>query len=691
MKKHLLLLTTLFVINSFCRAQDTTLWGMASEGGIVDNGTIYSYNISTKIKTTKHFFDFIPDGKSPQGALIQASNGLFYGLTKTSGKFGGGVIFSYNASTGAETDLYYFSKFQGFVPMGSLIQASNGLLYGVTSGGGKNNAGVIFCYNIITGQETDLYDFRKTISDGEYPQGSLIQASNGLLYGTTERGGIYDDGSIFSFDISDSAENDIYDFEKGTGIYPFGSLMQADNGLLYGTTESGGSSNSGILFSYNILTGGETDIHDFGKGTDGAFPRGSLIQANNGLLYGITFEGGAVKKGIIFSYDISDSVEINIHDFGTGTDGSFPVSSLIQASNGLLYGMTNAGGADSYGVIFNYNISTATETEVLDLHSASGEGEFPYGALIQSSNGMLYGMTSNGGPFYSGIIFSYDISNATETYLHGFGIGNGDGYEPFGSLMRANNGLLYGMTLAGGVYDRGVIFSYDLSKDKEIDIHDFGKIFDGTNPEGSLIQAGNGLLYGLTYTGGIYDPGTIFSYNISTDSETVLYSFKEFNDGYNPVGSLIQANDSMLFGVTVVGGTNSTGTIFSYNIYSGIETVVYSFGANHSSEGQDPVGSLIEANNGLLYGMTSRGGTYGRGTIFNYDISSGIETDLYSFENYNSDGASPEGQLIQASDGVLYGTTSYGGLYEDGIIFSFNISSNKETILYNFNGNYISL
>jgi len=364
---------------------------------------------------------------------------------------------------------------------------------------------------------------------------------------------------------------------------------------------------------------------------------------------------------------------------------------LCRAQNPILWGKPSYGGANHKGTIFSYNTSTGKDT---DLHNfgSSADGQVPYGSLIRASNGLLYGMTVLGGVNPGGTIFSYNISTGAEIVLHDFYSFPDDGFNPYGSLLQAKDNLLYGMTSLGGsaANSSGTIFSYNISTGIETVLHNFGSDTDGQNPYGSLIQTNDSLLYGLTPFGGVnkgvngvYGDGTLFSYNIFTGVESVLHYFGSDTDGQNPYGSLLQVNDSLLYGTTAWGGTNDEGTIFSYNITTGTEFVLHSFGGTN---GLRPLGALILADNGLLYGMTALGGSYDSGTIFSYNITTSAETDLHDFAGGDTDGKYAYSSLIQASNRVLYGMTCYGGANDSGIIFSYNISTGKETDLHNFTG-----
>jgi uncharacterized repeat protein (TIGR03803 family) len=372
-----------------------------------------------------------------------------------------------------------------------------------------------------------------------------------------------------------------------------------------------------------------------------------MCRAQQPILWGMTSSGGQ-SIGTLFNFKTATGSDTVVHNFGIGTDGSAPIGSLLKATNGLLYGMTPTGGTyyDIAGTIFSYNILTGKETDIHDFTGSLTDGYDPQGSLIQLSNGLLYGTATSGGTYNGGIIFSYNITSGVFTDLYNFGFAF-DALQPGGTLLAVNDSVLYGTTYSGGLYSIGTIFSYNINTGTENVIHSFGNTNDGYRPTGALIRAGNGLLYGMTLGGGAAnDSGTIFSYNIATGIETVLHNFGGGGDGTAPNGSLMQANDSLLYGLTADGGLYGGGTIFSYNITTGKETDLHDFG--NGTDGFEPEGSLIQASNGLLYGTTVNGlGAALGGTIFSYDIASGKETDIYNFGSYYGDGTSPQGDLLE--------------------------------------------
>jgi uncharacterized repeat protein (TIGR03803 family) len=699
----------LISISSFSNAQNIgQLWGLASMGGDSGGGVIFRYTPLALADSIAHSFT-IP-GAAPQGNLIEASDGNFYGMTCTGGEFGYGTIFQCT-KTGIHTILHSFrgGDSDGSSPCGSLVQGSDGNLYGVTAWGGigsLNGNGVIFKCT-CTGALTILHNFNGGLTDGSIPLGSLIQCSDGNFYGMTNYGGASKQGTIFKCTPT-GIESILYSFAGGDtdGANPRGSLIQASDGNLYGMTEFGGPypstgsfGNSGTIFKCT-LSGTETILHFFNAfAGDAECPCGSLIQANDGNLYGMgtgTPSGyyvGTLCRGAIFKCSTTGT-EIVLSGNGSLM---YPYGSLIQASDGNLYGMTYEGTAG----IFTCSL-TGT---IITIHTFTGgvmDGASPYGSLIQASDGNLYGMTSQGGESGAGAIFKSTITGA-ESILYNF-VGSFYGSSPTGSLILGIDSNLYGMTYSGGASSEGTIFKCNKSGTKTI-LHSFvGGNYDGEYPNGSLIQGNDGNLYGLTSEGGPFfsggcsgnssgNDGTIFKCT-PAGIETILHIFVngEF-DGGNPNGSLIQGVDGNLYGMTSGGGlsgvpyssgsSGGVGTIFKCTP-TGTETILHNFMGGGDTDGAYPSGSLIQDSDGNFYGMTESGGIYNYGIIFKC-TNTGQLTILYSFKGGAYDGLNPHGSLIKGGDGNFYGMTTSGGLYNMGIIFKCT-PTGIETTLHNFSG-----
>jgi len=379
-----------------------------------------------------------------------------------------------------------------------------------------------------------------------------------------------------------------------------------------------------------------------------------------------------------------------LHSFG-GTvsgipDGHSPNGSPVLSGT-TLYGLTSGGGEimDS-GTIFSFDTATGIEKV---LHSFGGatvssisDGINPNGSLILLGTtlyGMTYGGGANGGllgfrSYPSGTIFSFDTATSTETVLHSFGgttvSGIPDGNSPYGSLtLIPGTTTLYGMTSAGGATNCGTIFMFDTATGVETVLYSFaGGTTDGSSPNGSLILSGT-TLYGMTLGGGENNGGTIFTFDTATGVETILHNFGGTTDmgapdGTGPYGSPILSG-ATLYGMTYAGGANNGGAIFSFDTNTDDYNVLHNFG--EATDGANPRGSLTLSGTSL-YGMTLGGGTKAGGTIFMLDTATGVETILHSFSG--SDGSGPTGSLILSGTTLLYGATSSAGAGGGGTIFS---------------------
>lgn len=376
-------------------------------------------------------------------------------------------------------------------------------LYGLTGTGRANGLGSISKYDIATNSLTSVHSF--SIVDGTNPTGSLLQVSNGLFYGLTLNGGLNGLGTIFSFDPISQTYLKLYDFNEASGSRPFGSLIQATDGRLYGLTSQGGTNDKGVLFSYDVNTNGYTKHHDF-TGTDGANPYGSLLQASNGLLYGVTPYGGTDPQnqptgaGVLFSFNIITGTYLVLQNFGAQTGHKNPFGTFVE-SNGNLYGYAQRFQGD-IGVfhIFRYNLSAnifstaySSASSFGPLFAATGST----GSLYKASNGVLYGFDQAGGQFSrNGGIFSFTDGPVSLTPLvefanfqyRGTAAATVFGATPQGNLMQASNGILYGVTSLGGTYGQGVIFSYNVSTGTYTKLQDFNGANGGSPRYGGLVE-----------------------------------------------------------------------------------------------------------------------------------------------------------------------------------------------------------
>jgi|SRR5579871_635534 len=273
-----------------------TLYGTTADGGTANKGSVYSVNPTSGAETVLYSFSGGTDGGTPVASLIDVK-GTLYGTTMAGGNVGAGTVFSLDPTTGVETVLHSFAGDpDGTYPVASLIDVK-GTLYGTTEIEGANGYGTVFSLDPMTGAETVLHSFSGG-ADGEFPEGNLINVK-GTLYGTTGLGGAYNYGTVFSLDPMTGAETVLYSFGGGTdGVSPVAGLIDV-KGDLYSTTEAGGTYNQGTVFSFNPTTGAEAVLHSFAGGGDGENPYPGLV-AVKGRLYGTTYFGGAYNYGTVF-------------------------------------------------------------------------------------------------------------------------------------------------------------------------------------------------------------------------------------------------------------------------------------------------------------------------------------------------------------------------------------------------------
>lgn len=370
----------------------------------------------------------------------------FLTLTNQGQGSGNGTISKYDAATNTISAIHTFGS-EGIYPVGNLCKVSSGKFYAMTNAGGTLGYGVIFSFDAVNSTYTVVHNFNNT--HGAEPAGSLIKASNGKLYGITTRGGTSNLGVLFSFDPLTNTYTVLKNFDQN-GYYPTGSLLQASDGKLYGMTWYGGSSNAGVIFSFDITNSVFTVVKNFAN-TDGAEPRGSLIQASDGKLYGMTSYGGIDYKlecyidpitnipiciitpgdGVIFSFDITTSSYNVLYNFNI-VNGANPYGSLLQAADGKLYGMASRKNG-GYGVVFSFDLS-ASNYVVLKNFDSYPDGAIPYGSLTQGSDSKLYGTLSEGGGSFRGYGVVFSLDAPTGNFIKQDFMGP-NGARPFADLV----------------------------------------------------------------------------------------------------------------------------------------------------------------------------------------------------------------------------------------------------------------
>jgi len=395
--------------------------------------------------TIIHSFAGPPDGETPEAGLIRDEAGNLYGTTYYGGVYGAGAVFKLDAF-GSETVLYSFGAYpgDGTILLGGLIRDRAGNLYGTTRYGGESDYGTIFKLD-TSGNETVLYSFAGSPTDGAYPSASLIRDKAGNLYGTTTYGGSgtcqslppFGCGTVFKFDTSGN-ETVLHNFtgSPGDGAFPSAALIADRAGNLYGTTANGGAFNStsvphgcGTVFKLDT-SGTETVLYSFagqyGAFGDGLFPpSANLIMDEAKNLYGVTFLGGASGDGTVFKLDSRGKLTV-LHSFaGPPSDGANPLAAPIMDERGTLYGTTVWGGSGfcdypGLGCGTVYVIDRfGKETVLHSFTNSPDDGAIPVGLVMDRADN-LYGTTNGGGAAGYGTVFeliSPTPQQATQTII----------------------------------------------------------------------------------------------------------------------------------------------------------------------------------------------------------------------------------------------------------------------------------
>jgi uncharacterized repeat protein (TIGR03803 family) len=388
-----------------------------------------------------------------------------------------------------------------------------------------------------------------------------------------------------------------------------------------------------------------TDLHNFGSTqTDGTIPESAPVLDSAGNLYGVAPLGGANGKGM--AYELSPSSTgwtfTDIYDFtNTTTSVASPASSLILDTEGNLYGVSQYGGADGLGAVYELSPSSSGWTQTLLYSFAGGsDGASPSGSLIFDASGNLYGTTFEGGSGSDGTVFELAPSSSgwTETVLHTF-TGGADGRGPGGNLLLDPTGRIYGAALLGGTVNSscsegcGTIFRLANSSGtwRFTRLFDFQGTTGGSAPTAIVFDAA-GNIYGTAYAGGAVCSGSgcgvVFKLSPSTSGgpwkEKILHAFTKQADGSGPYGIAFDFKGN-LYGTTFGGASQNEGAVWELSPTTTGPwkfTQVYAFGKGTS--GYEPDAGVIVDSKGNLYGTCSGGSTAETewGTLFEFSPTS---------------------------------------------------------------------
>jgi len=611
------------------------------------------------------------EGENQLATMVQGSDGDFYGVTSGLDEVDGtilnhGTIFRMTPA-GVLTTLLEFTGTEGpnlgSSPEAALVQGSDGNFYGTTPFGGAGDQGTIFRMT-AEGLLTTLFEFGRN-DNGSLPYAALVQGNDGDFYGTTHLGGI---GYGTAFKITPGGELTTLVQFTGVEAPSSAALVLGSDGTFYGTTAEGGADNQGTIFRMTA-EGVLTTLVEFsgtGAADVGAFPEGALILSSGGDFYGTTNRGGfdGNDVGTVFRLTPEGTLTTLV-DFaarGGGGVGGSPAAALVLGDDGNFYGTTEFDGATDSGTVFKITpAGVATRLVEFTGLVEPNLGRSPQATLVLGSDGNFYGTTEFGGANDRGTVFKITPEGVLTTLVE-FGRSENEdyGYSPTAALVQGSDGNFYGTTAEGGATNHGTVFKITPTGLLTTLVQFTGIEGENLGSAGTaaMVQDSDGNFYGTTPSGGIDDDGTVFKMTPG-GALTTLFDFGESQAdeaGRNPRAALMQGGDGNFYGTTASGGADDKGTIFKITP-EGVLTILFDFGAWETDDnGWEPTVPLVEGSDGDFYGTTVSGGADGKGTIFEMTPEGVVTT----FHEFRGDGSS-EAPLVVGPDGDLYGTqTAFG-------------------------------
>lgn len=494
------------------------------------------------------------------------------------------------------------------------------------------------------------------------------------IFGVMKYNGLNGGGTIYSINSDGTNFTVHHQFEQATGIEPESKLFYFD-GKLFGTARQGGDNLLGVLYAidangtnYRVLRHFETS---FGTGN----PSGNIQISADGRIFGCYPQHHLDNSFIANRLWKADTSGANLENFFSvdqRQNGQYNLDILL--SNDTIFLATQERGRHEGGVI-SYVDTFGNGPTPIHHFGAVANGFWPKTAVIKASDGKLYGTASVGGPDGNGVVYSINAAGTGFLNLHTFL--DAEGYEPAGELLEASNGKIYGGLRFGGPINTGCIYRMDKNGANFQIIYNFPDVTNAHWPVGDLIEGPGLVVYGMFEQSS--NGSGIFRMNLDGSNFTVIKHFASGELG-GP-GSGLRLYRGYLYGFSYAGGTGRGG-IFRIRLDgTGYQEMHVFNGTDGSLPMESPV---IGRTDGKIYGTASQGGTDGFGLVFSIDTSGTGFTILHQFA---TEAPYPHGQLIQASDGLLYGTTFWSNIGPGGggIVFRLNTDGSGFLVLKEFN------
>jgi uncharacterized repeat protein (TIGR03803 family) len=620
-------------------------------------GLIYRINKNGTGYTVLHEFDPAETYGPRPHALIETSEGELWGTT---GRRGFATIFKMNLDGSGFRTLRTFTS----SPMGALLEASDGLIYGALGGTdtiygeGGDDPGLLYKINKDGRGLTVIHRFSWTapMSDGWAPTGALIEDSEGVLYGTTRHGGPLDKGTIFRLNKDGSGFVTLYRFTGGDdGEVPHAGVIEGNDGALYGTTGGIGFNGHGSVYRINKHGSGFRVLRSFEETTAGAgLVLKDVIEGSDGALY-VSGTEGAVRpspplapttssigpsipgRSLLFKIGKDGSGYAVLHNFQSEHYNSDPLG-VVEGADGMLSGTTAQGGYGG-GTVFTISKS-GTDYAVLRTFDGYGiRGIFP-GGLVYGNDHVLYGASGHGGAHTVGALYKINTNGAGFSVIYNF-TGGDDGAFPH-LYFHGSDGLLYGTSYGGKLFrvntdggDFQVLHQLDATN---------GNTFAG------LIEGPDGVLYGGTR--GVFVPrpapstvgdwfATLFKMNKDGSGYETIYSFPYAGEGnFN----FVLGSDGYIY-VARIGGCCGAG--FELLRFNPGGT---SFESVFPRDFRQAGSSFFEGSDGALYS------TWFSRSIARIEKNSSNVTIVHNFTPETWGHLAP--RIHQGPDGFIYGSTS---------------------------------